>query len=208
MRRRASLALRAVVVMFTAFGSAASAPLPAMAQSARDEASIVVASGARVRVTTPGTGRVVGTLVSSTPDSLQIAVANGSSIAFPASSVSLLELSAGVQRRGWKGAGIGLLVGAGVGGVVGLATYRRTECDEPVLELLVCSFVDRTSREVTVIADAAMVGTLGAIAGALIGHAARESWVRIPLLREGTRVGLATSTARSRQRIGLAVAFH
>jgi len=199
-----SLALRAVFIIATAL--AASTPPRAIAQTARDGASLVVAPGARVRVTTPATGRIVGTLVSATTDSLHIEVANGSSIAYPTVGISQIELSTGVQRRGWKGAGIGLLVGAGVGGVIGLATYRRTECGEPVLEQLVCSFVDRTSREVTVIADGAMVGTVGAIVGALVGHAGRESWVRVPL-PGGVRAGLVRPIGRERIGIGFAGRF-
>ena len=208
MRRCAGAAVRVLAVVALAHGAVAGAPRRAPAQTVRDGTSVVVAPGARVRVSTPAAGRIVGTLLRASTDSVIIGVASGSSVAFPAAGVSQLELSAGVQRHGWKGAGIGLLVGAGVGGVIGLATYRRTECDEPILDLFVCSFVDRTSRDVTVIADAAMVGTLGAVAGALIGHAARESWVRVPLGREGSRVGFVTATPGSRHGIGLAVAFH
>jgi hypothetical protein len=200
--------VRVLAAFALAHGAMAGAPRRAPAQTVRDGASVVVAPGARVRVSTPAAGRIVGTLLRATTDSVVVEVASGSSVAFPAGGISRLELSAGVQRHGWKGAGIGLLVGAGVGGVIGLATYRRTECDEPLLDLFVCSFVDRTSREVTVIADAAMVGTLGAVAGALIGHAARESWVRVPLLPEGSRVGLMTATRGSRHGIAVAVAFH
>jgi hypothetical protein len=70
-------------------------------------ASIDLAPGARVRVTVPGMGRFVGTLPQATNDSLRIELASGSSITLPASRLTRLELSAGVQRHGWKGAGIG-----------------------------------------------------------------------------------------------------
>jgi hypothetical protein len=188
-----------------ALGAVASVPRFIAAQSVSDRVSVDLASGARVRVTAPAAGRIVGTLLSATGDSIRVELANGSSVAFPVDGLSRLELSTGVQRRGWKGAGIGLLAGAGIGGVIGLATYRRTQCDEPLLETFVCSFVDQTSRQVTVIADAAMVGTVGAIVGALIGHVGRESWVRVPLLREGVRIGLATSMRTSRGAIEVAV---
>jgi len=187
-------------------GAAATALSSAAAQTAHDRVAVDLALGARVRVTAPATGRVVGSLVQVTSDSLRVELASGSSIAFPAAGVSQLELSTGVQRRGWKGAGVGLLVGAGVGGAIGLATYRRTHCDEPLLETFVCSFVDRTSQQVTVIADAALVGSVGAIVGALIGHAGRESWVRVPLPRDGTRVGL-TSLRGSSSGLGIAIVF-
>ena len=183
------------------------APHVSAAQTVHSPLSVDLAPGARIRVTAPATGRLVGTLIQATTDSVRVELASGSSIAFPAAELTRLELSTGVQRRGWKGAGVGLLVGAGVGGVIGLATYRRTQCDEPVLETFLCSFVDRTSRDVTVIADAAMVGTVGAVVGALIGHAGRESWVRVPLVRERARVGLTTSPRGARPSLRIAVAL-
>jgi hypothetical protein len=188
-----------------ALGEVAAMAGSATAQATSDRVSVVLVPGARVRVSAPATGQVVGTLVRATDDTVRVALANGSSIAFPSASLSRLELSAGVQHRGWKGAGIGLLAGAGVGSVIGLATYRRTQCDEPLLETFVCSFVDQTSRQVTVVADAAMVGTVGAIVGALVGHAARESWVRVPLPRDGVRMGLTTSMRGSRRELGVAL---
>jgi hypothetical protein len=161
----------------------------ASAQSARGGASIVLAPGSRVRLSSPATGRVVGTLVSATDDSLRIEFGEGASLTLPRAGLSALELSTGVRRNGWRGAGIGLLVGAGVGGGIGLATYRRAECRDNPIDGFFCDLVNRTSRSVTVASDAAMVGTAGAIVGALIGQVGRESWVRVPLLRERTRVG-------------------
>jgi hypothetical protein len=162
---------------------------PALAQAVPPNASVVVTAGSRVRVTAPATGRVVGTLLSATADSVQIELTGGSTLTLPKAGLSGLELSTGVRRNGWRGAGIGLLVGAGVGGVVGLATYRRAECYETALEGFFCDIVNRTSRSVTVISDAAMAGAAGAIVGALIGRVGRERWVRVPV-REGTRVGV------------------
>ena len=207
MRRGASAVVRVLVAVALAHTAVAGAPRRAPAQTARDEASVVVAQGSRVRVSTPAAGRIVGTLLRAATDSVVIEVASGSSLAFPAAGVSQLELSTGVQRRGWKGAGVGLLVGASVGAAIGLATYRRTDCDEPLLDAFVCSFVDRTSQQVTVIADAAMVGSVGAIVGALIGHAGHESWVRVPRPRDGTRVGLTTSLRGSSRGLGIAIVF-
>ena len=161
----------------------------AEAQPATHGASVDLAPGSRVRVTAPATGRVVGTLLSATDDSVRVELTGGSSLTLPTTSLSGLELSAGVRRQGWGGAGIGLLVGAGVGGVIGLATYRSAECYDNVVEGFFCDLVNRTSRSVTVVSDAAMVGTAGAIVGALIGQVGRESWVRVPLLRDRTRVG-------------------
>jgi hypothetical protein len=93
----------------------------------------------------------------------------------------------------WRGAGIGLLVGAGIGGAVGLATYRRAECYDNAVEGFFCDIVNRTSRSVTIVSEAAMAGIAGALVGALIGQVGRETWVRVPLARERTRVGVRRS---------------
>lgn len=179
---------RAIVVVIM-LGAAVVVPHRAAAQEAANAASVVVTPGSRVRVTTPATGRVVGTLLMASDDSVRIELAGGSSVGLPRANLSGLEVSGGVRRNGWRGAGIGLLVGAGVGGAIGLATYRRAECYDNVIEGFFCDIVNRTSRSVTVMSDAAMVGTAGAIVGALIGQIGRETWVRVPLLRERTRVG-------------------
>lgn len=161
----------------------------AFAQSTTLRPAIDIAPGARVRVTVPTTGRFVGTVVQATSDSLRIELASGSSITLPTSRLDRLELSAGVQRHGWKGAGIGLLSGAVVGTAIGLATYRRTTCVPDPLARILCDFVDQTSREVTVAGDAALAGGAGALVGALIGQVARETWIRVPTIAGVSRVG-------------------
>jgi hypothetical protein len=174
-------------------GAVAGAPASAAAQ---DGASVDPVRGARVRVTSPATGRLVGTLVRQTADSVRVELPGGSSLAFPSRAITELELSAGVRRQGWRGAGIGALAGAGIGGAIGLATYRRTRCDDPILDAIVCSLVDQTSRSVTVISDATMGAAAGAIVGALIGNVPRERWVRVPLDR-AVRVGVAPMPDRA-----------
>ena len=182
--------MRTAITVALVLGSAAAASRTTEAQASPSSASVDLSPGARVRVTSPATGRVVGTLQPAADDSVRLELASGSSLSLPKSSLSDLEVSAGIRRDGWRGAGIGLLVGAGVGGVIGLATYRRAECYDNPIEGFLCDIVNRTSRSVTVVSDAAMVGTAGAIVGALIGHVGRESWVRVFLLRERTRVGV------------------
>jgi hypothetical protein len=169
-------------------------PADVSAQAATPRTTVDLVAGSRVRVTVRPSEAFVGTVLAASNDSLRIELASGSSISLPASSLDRVELSAGVRRQGWKGAGIGLLSGAVVGGAIGLATYRRTECVPDPLAQIFCDLVDYTSRQVTVVADAALGGTAGAIVGALIGHAGRETWVRVPTFGERTRVGLLGGT--------------
>ena len=194
--------MRVPVLLAIAIGASSGVPPQrAMAQAAHD-ASVDLLPGARVRVTSPATGRFVGTLLEARHDSVRVGLAGGTSVALPTRGLAGLEVSGGVRRNGWRGAGIGLLVGAGVGGAIGLATYRRAECYDNVVEGFFCDIVNRTSRSVTVISDAAMAGTAGAIVGALIGHAGRETWVRVPTRRAGARVGLVGHAG-----IGVAIAM-
>ena len=185
---------RTAVLLPIVMAALAGTSQPSAAQADTHGGSVDLPPGSRVRVTAPAMGRVVGTLVRANEDSVRVELAGGASINLPTTKLSGLEVSGGVRRNGWRGAGIGLLVGAGVGGAIGLATYRRAECYDNPVEGFFCDIVNRTSRSVTVVSDAAMVGTAGAIVGALIGHVGRESWVRVPLFRPSARVGLIGRT--------------
>ena len=166
------------------------------AQTTAPHASFELMPGARVRATAPSTGTVVGNVLSASNDSVRIELAGGSSITLPTSRLTRLELSGGVQRHGWKGAGIGLLSGALVGGTIGLATYRKPSCEPDPVSLIFCGLITPVSREVTVMADVRNGGgAAGALVGALIGHAGRETWVRVPTFGAGTRVGLMGRSA-------------
>jgi hypothetical protein len=198
--------MRTAIVLGFVLGAAVGAPREAAAQLSASSASVVLPPGSRVRVTAPATGRVVGTLLSATADSVRLEVTDGSSLALSTTSLSALELSAGVRRNAWRGAGIGLLVGAGVGGVVGLATYRRAECYDNPIEGFFCDLVNRTSRSVTVVSDAALFGTAGAIVGAIVGQVGRERWVRVTLGRSGVRVGITPWRIGGDTRLRISVA--
>jgi hypothetical protein len=162
----------------------------AAAQGAARRLSVDLMPGARVRLTVPATKPFVGTLLGATSDSVRVQLASGSSVTLPVSGLSGVELSTGVRRHGYKGALIGFVSGAAVGSAIGFATYRKATCDNDSVSQILCGFVDQTSRQVTVVGDAALVGVLGAAAGALIGHTGRESWVPVPTLGERTRIGM------------------
>ena len=162
----------------------------AFAQSAAPRLSIDLAPGSRVRITVPATKPVVGRLIDATNDSLRVELASGSSVTLPTASLSAIELSTGVRRHPYKGAAIGFLSGAAVGGAIGFATYRRTDCLDDAVAQVFCGFIDQTSRQVTVVGDAALAGVVGGAIGLVIGQSARESWVRVPMLGERTRIGM------------------
>jgi hypothetical protein len=166
----------------------------ASAQSSSPRLSMDLAPGSRVRLTVPATKPLVGTLLGATSDSVRVELAGGSSVTLPVSGLSAIELSTGVRRHTYQGAALGFLSGAAVGSAIGFATYRRTNCvDEAMVEVF-CTFIDGTSREVTVVSDAALAGVIGGAIGAMIGHRGRESWVQVPTLGVRARVGMVRRT--------------
>ena len=172
----------------------ASAP----ALGAQESAVVTIAgvsAGSRIRVATPEAAPFVGTLVRGNADTLIVEMPSGSSLALPQARITRLDVSGGVRRRTWQGAGIGFLAGAGAGTVVALATYRRSECgDSAIGQAILCPWLDGVSREATVVVDAALLGTAGTIVGALIGHVGRETWIPVSLRR--------VSDARTRIEVG------
>jgi hypothetical protein len=162
----------------------------ASAQSSSPRLSMELAPGSRVRLTVPATKPFVGTLLGATSDSVQVQLASGSSVTLPLSGLSAIELSTGVRRHTYQGAALGFLSGAAVGGAIGFATYRRANCIDESLVQVFCSFVDGTSREVTVASDAALAGVIGGALGAMIGYRGHESWIQVPTLGARARVGM------------------
>jgi hypothetical protein len=65
--------------------------------------------------------------------------------------------------------------------------------------------VDYTSRQVTVAADATLVGAAGAIVGALIGHAGKETWLPVGLASRERRVGLSLGRTRDGTRLVMSI---
>jgi hypothetical protein len=172
------------------------------AQGAPNGTIARVTPGSRVRITTPGDASFTGTLVRENADTIVAELASGASLAIPRTRIAQLDVSGGLRRHTWQGAGIGLLAGAGVGAIVGLATYRRSDCgDSKVGKVIVCPLIDGVSRDVTVYGDALLAGAAGTVLGALIGHVGHETWIPIARSQVGNlgahvemrRVALALS---------------
>jgi hypothetical protein len=168
-----------------------------------------VSAGSRVRIATPDAVPFVGTLVRGSADTLVVELPSGSSLALPQARITRLDVSGGVRRRTWQGAGIGFLTGAGVGTVVALATYRRSDCgDSAIGQGILCPWLDGISRQATVIVDGALLGTAGTIVGALIGHVGHETWIPVSVARVGASSARLTVRRVARSTgIGVAVGF-
>ena len=140
--------------------------------------------GARVRVTTsgPSPSRQVGSVLELREDSLVIRPdGRADSLAIPLARVTDIELSRGLRTQGRRGLGVGFLVGAGAGVLIGL-----TDGDDPP-----GAFFSFSAEEKALMAGS-MLGVAGAVVGGLVGLVSRtEKWSRVPLGAATGRVGVA-----------------
>jgi hypothetical protein len=141
------------------------APAPALA-AAGAQAAPAVPVGTRVRFTPPERMRgLVGTIAGQRHDTLLLRTERDDTVPVPLAELDRLELSRGVHGHALKGLGLGFLVGAVVGGVVGAAV-------EPD-ELL--------GRGVNVAAGIILGGAGGSLIGLGVGASVRtERWEAIP----------------------------
>jgi hypothetical protein len=147
----------------------------------------VVTEGSRIRVSTEPErvhpNPLVTTLVRLTTDSMTvIAPSGGAELSIPNSAVTRLEVSAGKQSRALRGAGIGLLTGAAVGGLAW--KLSSTSCEGDLCD---SGFDDVVSS--TFGAVALVTGAVGGAAVGLIVGAARpaERWEPVPLADRSAR---------------------
>lgn len=122
--------------------------------------------GVRARIRAPGSvsGRLTGTVINRTSDSLSFAMENGVPVQVPLSALTSVEVSRGKSRS--KGALKGAMWGGGIGLLSGLFSDSGEEN---------CT-TDCYSRGEYVAAGVIGLGLTGAAIGAIIGS---ESWDRL-----------------------------
>ena len=143
---------------------------PAMAQevSIRDGASIV---DARVRVTMASREQVTGTVVGLRADTVVLRVSQtGRTRELLRAEVARIERSAGTRRYRLRGAAIGFVAGAGVGGALGYATTK----EPPPCTGSFC--FNGLEQSMNGLAGAAVGALVGTTAGVMIGGRHREQW--------------------------------
>ena len=153
-----------------------------------------LAPGARVRVTHPGEGRRVGTIVAVTAETLSVRWAHGADSArLPLDQVTRLEVSRGLQRGSRLArTATGFLIGTGSGLLLGIVSARDT-----------CSSND-LGCSVAGGAAAMFFGLLGGGIGAAVGAATtgeHERWDRVPVPQR--HVSLSLEQRGRGGRIGL-----
>lgn len=135
-----------------------------------------VGPGDRVRLSAPSIGfdRVIATVFALKPDTLWLQ--HPEALAVPIVSITQLDVSRGQESRARQGSVIGLVGGAVIGAIIGIAQSDWGE-----------SFTDIQDEDEKIerIAIGALVGGIaGAALGALIGSTIRvDKWVAVPLHR-------------------------
>ncbi len=138
----------------------------------------LLAPGARVRLYASQTadgryGWFVGRIVRWVPDSLTLKPEDDLPVVVPVASITRLEVSRG-RRSNWaEGAGIGLLVGAATGAIIGLASDPNCGGFAP------CFTAESLAAGLAVV-----FGGVGGVIGLIIGASTTtERWVEVPLDR-------------------------
>lgn len=141
--------------------------LLAVPRVAAAQANGLPSPGERIRVAdTPGSGhRVVGSVVRSDADTIGIATESGSVVAIPGRSLSRYEVSRGLRSGFGRGLGLGALVGAVGGSLLGMAAV-----DDDGFCNTACGLVG----------GAVLFGAAGAVVGGIVGASSHyEKWEKV-----------------------------
>ena len=152
--------------------------------------------GSRVRFSHPGEGTRTGTVVAFTTDTLEVRLAGrGEPARLPLDQLTRLDVSRG-KRRHMARAGVGFVVGVGVGAVGGYVSGTN-DCSR---QGLFC--IDRRG---SAFLGGAFFGAIGGVIGLVAGVIPTETWSRVPLVPP--RVSLIAPVGSHGPAVGLRVAF-
>ena len=192
---------RAILCLAAALPLCLIAPRAVAQGTSRDTPTIAV--GTRVRVTHPGEGRRVGTVLAFTSDSLTVRWdAADAASTLPLARVTRVEVSRGRLSRKRRGAGRGFLVGASAGALLGLTMYEKPACARDAID----GWCQDFGRVGGAVGSGLLIGGVGAAVGAIVGSRQRDRWQEVTLDAKRARVGLFTPSSRERT-IGLAAAI-
>lgn len=157
---------------------------PARAQAPRAN------PGELVRISPATGGHVQGTLIRMDADSVVLRRRAGrdSSVAYPAASLTRVEVARGRSRHPWRGAAIGFVAGGALGELAAVSSTCSSSD---------CSDIDPLVQAITVTVGAAA----GTVVGTVVGLHGRTRWQRVAgpasltvVPGRGTRVGLSIPT--------------
>jgi hypothetical protein len=174
-------------------------PATLLSQAAPTAATL--APGARVRITTAGSERQIGTVVAQRGDTLLVKwpeVANA--VAVPLAGISRLDVSTGRHRRVVKGLVLGTAVGSVTGALIGAASYEPCEATEAF-----DCFLEPENRAQSAVVSGVVGGALGLVVGSLVGLARHERWKPVSLGEH--RVAFAVTPRAHGTRLGVSLQF-
>jgi hypothetical protein len=138
-----------------------------------------LAVGSRVRVTSPVFGTKVGTAASVSADTLIFRAGNDTAHQpVVLSQIAHLEVMAGTHTTKAKDSGIGFLLGAAAGGILGAASYQKPTCDPNTFCI---DFFGPSSRDASALAGGVLGALVGAAVGAIAGMRSSDTWAPIVL---------------------------
>jgi hypothetical protein len=147
--------------------------VPTLTSAQNTPSSWPIPAGSRVRILSPviGDQAQTGSVISATSDTLVFLpnkTSNSTAISTP--NIVKLDVSTGTHSNKLKGAMLGFALGAGVGALIGSATYHP------------CSNCFDILGRGGAIAAGSVVGSLVGLAGGMIiGSRPSDSWVSVPI---------------------------
>jgi len=149
------------------------------AAAAQANASIEwpVAVGSRVRILSPvlGDERKTGTVAASAADTLLFRPArDASAIPLTTPNIVKMDIASGTHTRKAKGALLGFVIGAGVGAVLGAATYKKQKD---------CFCIVPDTRSFDAALGGVLLGIVGTGVGLIIGARDTDTWVPVAIPR-------------------------
>jgi hypothetical protein len=152
--------------------------------------------GTRVRVTHPGEGTRTGTVVALTADTLEVLLAGHSEPAhLPLTQVTRLDVSRGLEHRVLARAGVGFLVGAGLGAIGGAISESRCSASE-----FICLGAGGGA-----LVGGVFFGSVGGLIGLIAGLAPSEKWERVAL--DARRISFVVPSRSHAGGVGLRLEF-
>jgi hypothetical protein len=140
-----------------------------------------VAVGSRIRVQTPAFGKEEGTAALVTKDSLIFRGDNDTAYQpIPLTQITKLDVSTGKYSRKGMFAGVGFIFGAGVGAILGAASYPKPTCDNRV-QICFNNVVGPGSRSSSAVLGGVLLGLVGAAVGAFVGSQQIDTWAPVVL---------------------------
>ena len=155
--------------------------------------------GVRVRVVDVSSAAPVltGQLVRKAGDTVIVSSAAATPTVFVVGAGHRLEVSAGTHRRTLRGVGLGFLVGAATGAVLGLASYQEPDCSQSFICL-------DFGPGFAALAGAVVFSVPGMVIGGIVGAKKHEVWRRVGRLP--VHVGIAPAAGPG-LRLTASVAF-